>query len=305
MQTTPLALLLSSLGFTASLAAQSVAVVAATPVVATAVAGTSVLTSSLPIGPVTNGLLVVAPVASATFSPAIVVDDTRMVCSLVFGCTVLAANGLATLDPGELLVYVSMPTSALISLRATHIVSGPAGAPLPQLAVDFGDDGSVEFDEATPATSFSTSVVVGPTPLPIRIRYAAALAQVGNLTASLSITGVSATTEVLQGISGCDLVGFFAEARLDGNLQYATAFAPADPIVAVFGLELAPVLLGGTVYGPCLLMPRSDFAVYVPPGSAQVLTIPAAVRPLGFWLQPVAVTGNGLRTGDTTRILAF
>lgn len=289
--------------------AQSVTVTAATPITVFTQIGANLTTNSVSAGPLAAVGTVSAaavPFASASLSHSATFTPSRFhftasASSLVAVGPQVAAGLQA---PVELLLSLTHPLPATMRIDLDQRVLGPAGMPMPLLAVDVGDDGSVELSTASSSPHNFVLVQVSPTPVAIRIRLGIQLASIGQGEASVELVGRPTATQVTSMLPGCASPIVVYEPRFDGDLEFELVMPTLDPLVMVFGLGMQAQLLGSFGSYPCLLLPPPDAVLLLPPQSRQSLSIPPAVRPIQVFAQPVEVTLFGLRTGEAVRISA-
>src|SRR5262245_20191194 len=228
---------------------------------------------------------------------------------LHFGCSFWGwANGStspasASVDPFDLLLHLQAPTPRrmFVAGHVDFIVS--PGLPAPQFAVDLFDDGFAEW--STTMSSVPISVLVGPTPIPIRIRGAASLPSNGS---TQSAGGIDITPD-----NRVDIFPLLQGCLADGFLRLEEAFAhdgvllrvpPGSLCVAVLGLGVQPFLLTVQSGWPCILLPSPDVLLVIPPNGFD-LPIPAAARPIDIYAQGVMLDPLGLWTTTGYRTSAF
>ena len=87
-----------------------------------------------------------------------------------------------------------------------------------------------------------------------------------------------------------------------GGVRVTNQVPTAAPKVMVLGLTTLPLLLPSPGALPCLLLPNPDVVVWWPAFAYLDVALPAAVRPVTFWLQPVELAGSTLLTGAAHRV---
>ncbi|HEX5050658.1 MAG TPA: hypothetical protein VFZ65_02695 [Planctomycetota bacterium] len=215
---------------------------------------------------------------------------------------------LAWTAPGDLLVSLQATVAVPVVIELSHVLAASAGAAVPAHGIDLGDDGSFEIDELSPPT-FALSVVLGSTPLAIRLR--SQLVQVGTGVIELEL-GVRVLPQnnlsINAAVAGCALDSLFVQPSFAGR-GFATQMLTIHPTVLVLGLGVQPVTLPappspGSGF-PCLLLPSPDLLVLTGFAQGFELALPAAVRPLTLWVQGVVVAPAGLGTTTGYSVTAF
>lgn len=206
---------------------------------------------------------------------------------------------------GEVLIHVTATSPVQASVELLHQLLLTAGSAAPAFRMDFGDDGTFEVTESSIGPVVH-GALLGPTPLPIRVR--ASLLKVGNGTIDLAL-GIAVTPETAQVNSlagGCAPASLFAYPVFAGSGVEFTVLAPG-PIVLVLGLSLQPQPLPLAIASSCVLLPAPDLLVpmVAPPLPYFTLPLPAAVRPVTLFAQGVLVSAAGLGTTNSFSIVAF
>lgn len=295
---------------TASLAAQ--VAVTVTPIGAVTVRAsspTASATNSLPVAPLAPGLTTLdaqlpANGAAASFQAEVIVGPTLVRCTFGHGCVVPLAGQSASGDLAELRLEYTAATPTPVRLLVDHADQTPAGAPQPRADVDIGDDGTFEFVNGV-AQGPQNVLTIGPQPLVVRVVLEAGLAQVGATFHDLSLRVVPENLlQVSYAAIGCSPFAAVVEplfvasgVRVQSNVPTAT------PKVFVFGLSVQPIFLPPVGGQPCLLLPSVDVPLFVGSFGAVDVPLPAAVRPVSFWVQPVELDFSGeLRTWTCQRV---
>lgn len=212
----------------------------------------------------------------------------------------------ASMSTGVFVLQISNPTPVAARLDVSRSLVGLSGAA--SLLVDVGNDGTVELTESSPSPTVGLTVMLGPTPLSVRLQSQLTLNGAGAVDCRLQLlvtptAGIAVSLVAL----GChpfqqqQLAPTFA-----GNLRIRTLDLlpwPA-PQVVVFGLGLQPILLPSSTLLPCLLLPSPDLVLFLPPAQALDLPIPAAVRPVLLWTQGVVLDPTGLQTTNGSYVTA-
>ncbi|MEZ6038715.1 MAG: hypothetical protein R3F29_14630 [Planctomycetota bacterium] len=176
-------------------------------------------------------------------------------------------------------------------------------------SIDYGDDGSIEYDHLSNPLpgDLLANALLGPQPLRIRIRTSVVQQVVGGSLFELNVWAVPDNhLQVSPALPGCEsqqltLLQSFTGRGLN---WYATALS--NPVVGVIGLDLQPVFLSPVFPTPCLLLPSPDLLVLLPPNPQFFhLSLPPAIRPVTFWTQGVSLTPLGLGTTNAFQIDAL
>lgn len=243
-------------------------------------------------------------------------DADQHVASVWLECSIDAAAAASTfvghVGPHEYLLQFTASGPAPARLFAYRQTDLTPGAPWPTVQVDFGNDGSIDVANLDLSGATRLEPMFGVQPILVRIVIDAALLGPGRSQTWVGVdvrpdNDVALTTVAI----GCSASGFplflqpsFAARGIDVWLWPGTSFL-ADPTVVVLGLSQQPQLLPPMPWAPCLLVPSPDILM-VPVAGAQDLHVPlpASLRPVEFWVQPVAVTAVGLWTMDAVRVTA-
>ena len=292
----------------------SLTVSAATPLTTRATAGGTTNVHTLPIGPVPASGYVFAAASqppgelanmSLNWITQLPGQSERLLC----GCSFLGmANGLASpasasVDPFEMLLHLQAPTPRRVFVTGRVVVVAPPGLPAPQLELDLFDDGTVEW--STTVLFGTISVLVGPTPIPVRVRGAVSLPSNGFAqgAGTIDITPDNRVDSYAM-VQGCLAEGFL---RLEDAFAHdgVRLQVPAGCLcVGVLGLGVQPLVLSVQGGLPCLLLPSPDVLVVIPANGFD-LPIPAAARPIDFYAQAVWFDFQGLPTTTGYRVSAF
>lgn len=210
----------------------------------------------------------------------------------------------------------SGPQEFLVQFTATAVVpafvevyrssSVTAGVAWPSVQLDLDNNGTIDVpDVPSGYSNFPVPPTFGVQPVFVRVILDAALQGVGESMTTLQV--VVAPQNDLQ----IDRVALACASApmvvnpvfLDRGID-ATIFIPPVPLVFVLGLQAQPLLLPPVGTVPCLLMPSPDILSFTAGGGIHV-PLPAALRPVTFWLQAVMMSGPDLVTTDAYRIDAF
>ncbi len=197
---------------------------------------------------------------------------------------------------GELLFHLAAPVSTPVLVECSRLLGMTPGALAPACSIDIGDDGVVEMTGLTSA-SISALVVLGPQPLPIRLRSVVTQIGPGEVDLELRLRVVPQNSLVISPVgAGCDgTTALLAAPSFVGTgVRFQTV--TQDPVVLVLGLGVQPTVLPAPFPLPCLLLPSPDLLVLLMPGQDLTLPLPAAVRPVTLWAQGVALTAAALAT---------
>lgn len=216
--------------------------------------------------------------------------------------SVLAPNCSADKPVSDLLVRLSAPLPTPVRIQLERVVNLVGAGQLTQFDVDFGDDGTIEMTSTSVLAP--VALMLGPTPVDVRVRSAATLPQQGvvQLWTRWSILPDNGVT-VQASQSPCEAIDMWVAPMLagtGGDVAWLGLYSSVLPQFAVVGLQPLPTPLqlplppiGG---GPCFLDASPDLVF--PLGQALIpLTIPAAVRPFSFTTQCVSLYGGGLVNG--------
>lgn len=184
------------------------------------------------------------------------------------------------------------------------------GAPQPQVAVDLGNDGSIEFTNlANWGPQLAQLAVLGPTPVTLRVIMTSQVAGPGHSSTTFELWALPYNNlSIAQNAVACSAgsaempepVPVFADRGID------LVAVPSGSTLGVFvlGLNLQPLLLPPQQGLPCLLTPSPDIVLFVPTNQVRV-PLPAAVRPVTLHAQWVAVTATGLAVTEGWTIAAW
>lgn len=272
---------------------------AVTPLLAQCVVGGAVNQATLPIGPLPpSGFLrswlgpLQQPTAQAVVHWGASFDMFRSQAVLSHSLFVDAsAQGFASAGPNEVVVEFAASVATPIRLEAERLTQMPASAPWPLIAIDIGNDGSIEvpnLQAGGPFTLFATTV--GTQPLPVRVVFSSQLLGTGNSFSTVTITArPDNDVYSVRNVLGCGMSFLFVEPTfVDRGIQLVS-----DAHFYVFGFSMQPLLLQpapypGSIPWSCLLMPTPDVVLFSTPGLQ--IPLPAAVRPVQFHVQGLFVS---------------
>jgi hypothetical protein len=292
----------------ASAAAQTATLTAVAPITVTASVGLQSQTSTLPAGPVSLPITLLASVppsggetANAQVSWGVGSSETQL--DVVFqqfaSLASVGSPGFVHIGPTDWRVALTNPSPIAVTIEVVKEGGIPAGSNQQALTVDFGDDGTNEYVFGSPDTTVLG--VLGPTPWVVRVRSDTTLSGAGIVTprTRLIVTPM-AGIGIAPALLGCDPVRYhMAAPTFSGNLQMQVGFDITNPVPLVFviGLSAQPIVLGTMPPMPCLLLPAPDLLVLLPPSPPTfLLPLPAALRPVAFFTQAVALDQLGLLT---------
>lgn len=216
----------------------------------------------------------------------------------------------ATVGPASVLVFLSCATATPVLWEAPFVNDSFPGVAPPLFEVDLGDDGVVDYINGQ-LTSLSQPHLLGPQPLAVRLTFSVSPQQPGLVSASQGLvarpwTQVASTPVAIGCTNGGSGIGATATFLDQGVRLGAVSFFPNMPWVAmVIGWDTAPVLLPSHGQTPCLFVPTVDIVVLQGFGIAPLdVPLPAAVRPVTFWIQGV-IPDSQLLTTDCLRVDAL
>jgi hypothetical protein len=275
----------------------------------TSVAGTpDAQTSTVLPGVLTSAQT--AGAESATARITTTVTQTPLQCALEIQHRLdVATSGVpaaaANADTDVLLQFTALaPESVVLQISSALVAS--AGAPAPSLRVDVDDDGTIDWQSSPSTPSLSIVRQLDPTPTLVRVRATSSLPITGSMQATLaaSIAPVHATQIDITSI-GCSSQHLYALRAFGGGIEVGTfGPPPTGPILLVFGLGLAPVILPSPLPLPCLLLPTIDIVALIPSPNTYSLPLPPSVRPVTFHTQAVPITGLGFESTGSYRVIA-
>ena len=292
---------------TPAMAQISISVSALTPIQLAASNGTSPSSFTQPAGPLPSLLttfLTQAPggTNSALFQSDASTSESAVEWSLGHFVTV-AGNGSASVAQNELVIQLTAPAVTPGRLFVSFFDATPAGAPQPRADVDVGNDGTLDYVNGV-ATGPINPLLVGPQPLQIRVIMATNLATPGSTNSELQLRFLPDNDlDITLAAIGCGpFAAFVVPTFAAGGVRVTNQVPTAAPKVMVLGLTTLPLLLPSPGALPCLLLPNPDVVVWWPAFAYLDVALPAAVRPVTFWLQPVELAGSTLLTGAAHRV---
>ena len=216
--------------------------------------------------------------------------------------------GSAAIQAFSIVLDVSSPTTRAVELDLERVFS-TWGLPLPPtVAIDIGNDGTVEYADLPAALTTVQGLTVGPTPLQIAISVSGT---------TYGGSGGSTTVMAFTIRPDNDLA---IHKEVDTCLPGVAGLEPPVPVFADDGVDLhfSPGLLVAstqstpTVWGPnsplpfatsCLLVPQPDILIWLPSGYSHI-ALPPAVRPVQFHVQVVFISPAGIVASDGYEITA-
>jgi len=290
----------------------SVSLGALAPVTVTASEPGTTNSNSLPVGPLPGyvDLGTSVPTASASYGHSYFTPFNRVDCAFGLNAFVAQQSSSAVVGPIDVLLVFQATTATPVRLSVAfdNLLTTP-GTAVPTATVDVGNDGIVDFINGV-QSSFLPPLVVGPQPLNLRVQLHSAVLQPGHAWATLGITlepsnqvGVSPAAIGCAGwLAGFGVTPTFIDQGIRVGAVNLSPTPPQLPIFVVFGFNVQPLLLPTFGTAPCLFVPTPD--VIVPLAGTIDIGLPAAVRPVTFWVQgvlPVLPTLQ-LLTTDCLRI---
>lgn len=207
----------------------------------------------------------------------------------------------ATSGEHELLVYLSASAPLTADLQLAATLSASAGTPSPLVRVDVLDDGLNDMTEAAPAGLVVLNL--SPTPLPVRVHARAEAGSGGLQSVHVGLRLVPHNDLVVTPfVNGCSYESSltatpsFLGQGIDFQLLTGV---PQDLHVLVLGLDAAPLALPPIGGLPCILLPRPDLLIPLPPWAyVEHVSIPPAVRPLQLFAQAARFSSAGILLTD-------
>lgn len=300
------------------LSAQTVTLTALNPITATATALGVPNVASLPAGVLPVAGTVAATVAPGGTAYATTDVEWRVLTSPhVVECIVRhqawadAPGGAAstTLSANDFVLTLTNSVAMAADLHVQRQWS-PFGSPALQvMQVDIGNDGTIELDLTSVASSIVVPVTLGPTAIAVRVHEQLSILAGQSADAWMMVTVTPrAGITVTPGGVACSLG--FEQVRMptfQGDLLVGTTgpLLGGAPAVTVFGWTATPTLLPTSAPGPCVLLPTPDVVWFTPGVQSVLVSLPPAVRPATFWTQAVVLEPNGLTTTSGARIDAL
>ncbi|MBL8728275.1 MAG: hypothetical protein JNM25_07595 [Planctomycetes bacterium] len=287
-----------------------------TPVTAQVVVGPLTDSTTVPIGaPFGLASASVSPTPGAVATAAVAWDvlDSPSPQTYAYGNIVQSLNsgsvgGIFGLQAGphEFVFEVTSPVPVRGALQVGWTVATAAGATVPYASIDYGADGSVEYPDLGTFTAVPdlTGLVFSTTPTRVRVLVWSVLNTSGWSNCSLSVRAVPDNDLIVTTSAiGCWTLPLSAEPTfLDRGVVFQT-LQTSVPQVLVLGLSQQPLLLPPYFGQTCLLLPALDIVTWNPL-EQYLIGLPAAVRPVAFDAQAVAVTATGFVTTNALHVFA-
>ncbi len=209
--------------------------------------------------------------------------------------------------PHAFLVRFTSPTPRAATLDVRRFVELSPGAPMPTVALDYGNDGTIDVPNVSPLQGASTPVALGPQPFDVRVIVTATL---GGQLGSFDYTSVRLLPDndltIVTPVAACASVqpppAPLVQPSFDDTGVVLTQQFPF-PSVIVVGFAAQPVLLGANAAVPCILLPSPD-VLLIPPNGQFALPLPASVRPVTFHVQCAGLFPQGLLVSDGVSVTA-
>lgn len=204
-----------------------------------------------------------------------------------------------------LLLSSSQPMPIRVDFGQISFLGATARTPF--LLVDFFDDGTAELTRASSGAQ-SISLLLGPQPLPVRIRMAADASQFYGDIDQEVVMEFRPDWPILCDLvqTGCEFASLLCAPTFHGEVEFDTTLNYL-PTALLLGLGAAPTPLPPAYSASplCTLLPTPN-TLWFPVQAAPVqLSIPATLRPLTIWAQAVVLMPNGAATSDGFRVRAF
>lgn len=209
---------------------------------------------------------------------------------------------------GEVVVEFAAPVATPVEIDAELFAALSPGVPWPLIAIDVGNDGTIEITgiQMTTGPFPLATTTLGTQPLQVRIVFASQLPGAGNSLTALTLTARPYNdVHSVRNVLGCGTAFMTDPVPIFTNRGVAVG---GDAQFYVVGLSMQPLLLQPAPYPasipwPCLVMPAPDIVVFSLTGLQ--IPLPAAVRPVTFHVQGVFVSpANGLWTTDGYTVTA-
>lgn len=299
------------------LAAQTVSVslFAPTPLVARAAVATTLVSQSVPAGPMAATGQLQAHSSVPFFGTADLTFDwstlalqfpAHIACTFMQTASITAPlPASAETDPWDIVLQLQATSPVNAKIALSRILQATSGTAVPITQIDVGADGTFEMVETSATEVILPSIAIGTQPLQVLIRTQMALAIPGSITLTTQVT-VTPNNDmaVVHTLTTC-AGDIFQVAPSFVGTGIGLAQSPAwvsDPAVAVLGLAPQPVLLPVT---NCLLLPSPDLILFLPPYQLLELPLPPALRPMRFWAQAVVLNWSGLVTTNAYDVFAW
>lgn len=215
--------------------------------------------------------------------------------------------------PHEILVHFTATTTVSVQIELQRWSGLSVGAPHPQVAIDLGNDGTIDWNDLPAGLPQLSAAVIGAAGYDVRVILGATVQGPGYSTTTLSIAAhADNALNIALDALGCatttspspyqfEPIAVFADSGVDLLFD-----AGGVPSVIVLGLGLQPLLLPTNFGAACLVTPSRDAVLAIPFSQYPLhIPLPAAVRPVTLRSQAVGLTPTGLATTDAWRIRAF
>lgn len=289
----------------------SVSATALTPITVVATDGAASVTTTQPVGPLSNAYYQIESDLGALGSQAFVggaaeATNSDSYCNIGFGCVNATSTAVTTVNTFEVLATFSAAVPTPIRFDVELYSVHPAGATVPSVEVDVDNDGTIDYANGVWLNFFGPRTI-GPAGIQFRVIMQGSLQQQGQMFEDLSLQVVPDNRiYIYPAAIGCIGTGpSIRESFLNTGITIRNDIGSSYPRVFVFGLASQPVLLPTVSPVPCLLVPRPDVVMVIPTFSSVELGMPAAVRPATVWIQNVELHGSDLYTGYGSRAFTY
>jgi len=314
MRCLPLTALLLTSGLTAQ--AVGVSMTALTPLTVQASNGVATNNYTQPAGPMSGSGSIYTAITNGGWAGAST--------SWNHGATSRLANATITHDVGNLaqqatfvggagqdeyLITFTSATQRTVHLNFYRDTILATGAAAPTAQVDLDNDGTIDIQNVSTVGTSPYLKTFGPQPLVVRVIMATPLGAQTSSFQRLSVTATPAnnltlTTPVTTCTPGVPSPPPFLAPSFDNmGVDMFVHQSLSAPSLIVLSLNPQPFLLGMNGTFPCLTLPAPDVVLMPPTGTFNV-ALPAAVRPVTFYAQGVALTSQGLLTSDGYAVTA-
>ena len=208
--------------------------------------------------------------------------------------------------PHEFVLEFQAPSPRAAVLQANRLSFLSPGAPAAAIAIDIGNDGSIEIANLSSASITTIPVSIGAQPLQVRVVVQATLgAAMFAYEDAIFLLTPDNNLRITQVVGSCAPFvppppTIVAPSFLTNGIDLQPQFQLG---VLVLGLMPQPNLL--SVFSqtglPCVLMPRPDVVLF---GSAINLPIPQSVRPITIYAQAVGLEQGELIASDAYSVIA-
>jgi hypothetical protein len=277
--------------------------------------GTQVASATLPAGALApNGDLIANPSPGVTAQISwggISAGGTAYLLSNVLS-NVGGPPASGSSGPHQFLITftASAPVPAYVAMSRSTQVS--PGQPWPTVAIDVGNDGTVDVPNLL-GSGVTSSMIVGPQPLVLRVILASQLTTNGISSTYVDFSLLPANNvTIVQNAVGCVPTNFYYDVDVGPTFLatgvMALLYPSPDLRVFVFGFTQQPTLLPPVLGQTCLLVPSPDVLLLAPTSMfvGVVVPLPAAVRPATFYVQAIGLSPTlGLATGDGFTVVAL